>query len=153
MYFTVNSVWHVISINKHLILFLFSYYNLFGEILIVKYQKSWERSPKLASPVPQIPVLISPPMGNRDGWDRKLVQVYSSKGAAWWPQRKAMGTFDIGPKLELIVWSPETSWCSEMCIRHCALIGWSGLLWLCSDFITGTCRRLIRQLRDKSLKE
>lgn len=57
MYSTANSVWHVISINKYLILFLFSCCNLFGEILIVKHQKSWEKSPKLASPIPQIPCI------------------------------------------------------------------------------------------------
>lgn len=57
MYSTTNSVWHVISINKYLILFLCSCCSLFGEILIVKHQKSWEKSPKLASPIPPIPCI------------------------------------------------------------------------------------------------
>lgn len=54
MYLTTNSVWHVISLNKYLILFLFSCCSLFGD---VKHQKGWEKSPKLASPVPQIPCI------------------------------------------------------------------------------------------------
>lgn len=123
--------------------------------IIGTYERSRWRWPTLAYPVPQFSQASCREMWR---WMSNVervhtVEVFSWGAATWWPQRKAADTFVICLNNELMFWGlTKASWLFECVIAPLTAGSWS-IVQTAFEASFIPSRRLIRQLRDKPIRE